>query len=50
MRDRGSELDSLKVLQDMLKRMGHLEHPGVVEANVNFQKWRAEYVAKNPAK
>ncbi|MGY8641046.1 MAG: tetratricopeptide repeat protein [Verrucomicrobiales bacterium] len=50
MRDRGSELDSLKVLQDMLKRMGHLEHPGVVEANANFQKWRAEYVAKNPAK
>ncbi len=49
MRDRGSELDSLKVLQDMLKRMGHLEHPGVVEARAKFTKWREEYVAKNPS-
>ncbi|NNE90729.1 MAG: tetratricopeptide repeat protein [Verrucomicrobiales bacterium] len=43
LKERGKDLDALKVLQDMLKRMGHLEHPGVEEAKQLFTKWRAAY-------
>lgn len=42
----GDDLKALKVLQDMLKRMGHLDHPGVDKAKEVFVKWREEYQSK----
>ena len=42
----GDDLKALKVLQDMLKRMGHLDHPGVDKAKETFVKWRDEYQSK----
>ncbi len=44
-REEGELVDALKILQDMLKRMGHLEHPGVVEGRKRFNTWRDELVA-----
>ena len=32
----GAAIDALKILQDMLKRMGHLEHPGVAEGPIDI--------------
>ncbi len=46
LRASGNESDSLLVLVDMLKRMGHLEHPGINEARAKFQNWREEWVQK----
>ncbi|MEM9283864.1 MAG: tetratricopeptide repeat protein, partial [Verrucomicrobiota bacterium] len=46
MKERGDDLKSLKVLQDMLKRMGHLDHPGVDKGKELFVRWREEYQAK----
>ena len=46
-RKRGQQGDALKVLIDMLKRMGHLEHEGVTEAREKFKIWKAEWVAAN---
>ena len=40
---RGQDLQALKILQDMLKRMGHHDHPGVKKGKQLFVKWRAEY-------
>lgn len=45
----GEDLKALKVLQDMLKRMGHLDHPGVDKAKKIFVKWRNEYQSKTPS-
>ena len=45
LKESGRELDALKVLQDMLKRMGHHKHPGVELAKKTFLKWRDEYAA-----
>ncbi|MEM6280450.1 MAG: tetratricopeptide repeat protein, partial [Verrucomicrobiota bacterium] len=39
----GKDLQALQVLQDMLKRMGHLDHPGVDQGKKLFAKWRVEY-------
>ncbi len=44
--DQGEELNALKILQEMLQRMGHHDHPGVAQAKASFNKWRAEYTAK----
>lgn len=44
-REEGSLVDGLKILQDMLKRMGHLEHPGIEEGRKRFYAWRDELVA-----
>ena len=46
MKGRGEDLKALKVLQDMLKRMGHHKHPGVTKGKQLFVKWRSEYVPK----
>ncbi len=40
---RGEDLKALKILQDMLKRMGHHKHPGVAKGKELFTKWRREY-------
>ncbi|MCB1230009.1 MAG: tetratricopeptide repeat protein [Verrucomicrobiae bacterium] len=45
----GELVDALKILQDMLKRMGHLEHPGIAEGRKKFNDWRDELVAKGGA-
>lgn len=42
-KSRGEDLKALKVLQDMLKRMGHHDHPGVEKGKELFLKWRSEY-------
>ena len=47
LRARGQKGDALKVLVDMLKRMGHLDHEKVTEAREQFKKWKAEWVAEN---
>lgn len=43
MKSRGEDLGALKILQDMLTRMGHHKHPGVAKGKELFIKWRAEY-------
>lgn len=43
MKGRGDDLNALKILQDMLKRMGHHKHPGVAKGKELFVKWRSEY-------
>lgn len=48
MKQSGEDLKALKVLQDMLKRMGHLDHPGVDKAKELFTKWRRDYEATQP--
>lgn len=45
----GEDLKALKILQDMLQRMGHLDHPGVKKAKEVFAEWRQEYAAKAAA-
>lgn len=42
----GEDLKALLVLQDMLKRMGHLDHPGVEKAKEVFAAWRVDYAQK----
>ncbi|MEM7601160.1 MAG: tetratricopeptide repeat protein, partial [Verrucomicrobiota bacterium] len=42
----GEDLKALKILQDMLKRMGHLDHPGVEKGKEIFAKWRVDYAEK----
>lgn len=46
MKSRGEDLKALKILQDMLKRMGHHKHPGVIKGKELFVKWRSEYQPK----
>ena len=48
-REQGEEIASLKILQDMLKRMGHLDHPGVEKGRELFHQWRDEFVASGGA-
>ncbi|MEM7699633.1 MAG: tetratricopeptide repeat protein [Verrucomicrobiota bacterium] len=43
LKDSGEDLKSLLVLQDMLKRMGHHDHPVITRAKQVFVEWRAEY-------
>ncbi len=45
-KEEGALVDALKILQDMLKRMGHLEHPGITEGRKRFNEWRDELVAR----
>jgi len=40
---RGQTLQALKILQDMLQRMGHHKHPGVAKGKELFIQWRSEY-------
>lgn len=47
MKGTGEDLKALKVLQDMLKRMGHHDHPGVEKGKELFVKWRREFEAAN---
>lgn len=42
----GEDLKALQILQDMLKRMGHLDHPGVKKGKEIFSTWRVEYAQK----
>jgi len=45
----GRQLDALKVLQDMLRRMKGSTHPNFPRAEDRFFEWRDEYVAsQNP--
>ena len=48
--DQEKKAEALKVLQDMMKRMGHLDHKGIEMARQTFLKWRDEYVAEAAAK
>ena len=50
LKENGKEAQALKVLQDMLKRMGHLDHPGVAKAKEIFIEWREAYVAAQQPK
>ena len=45
-RAKGEELDALKLLREMIQRMGHLEHEGVAQGRKYFYSWREEYVSK----
>ena len=45
-RAKGEELDALKLLREMIQRMGHLKHEGVDEGRKLFYDWREAYVAK----
>lgn len=49
LRSEGRDADSLRVLQDMLQRMGHLDHPGVRKGKAVFVQWREEWVANQEA-
>ena len=40
---RGQTLQALKILQDMLQRMGHHKHPGIAKGKELFLQWRGEY-------
>lgn len=49
-KDDGELVDALKILQDMLQRMGHEDtHPGVIEAKKLFDQWRNELAAAGGA-
>ncbi len=50
LKERGRDVDALKVLQDMLKRMGHHDHRGVVKGKEIFIRWRDAYVAAQQQK
>lgn len=50
LKENGKDVDALKVLQDMLKRMGHLDHPGVAKGKQIFIQWRDAYVATHQPK
>ena len=50
LRGQSKKAEALKVLQDMLKRMGHLDHKGVEVARETFFKWRDEYLAETAGK
>lgn len=41
----GRQVDALKVLQDMLRRMERNPHPNVAKAEAKFFQWRDQYVA-----
>ncbi len=43
--DTGRNLEALKMMQDMLRRMNGLEHPNIEKAKNTFFQWRNEYVA-----
>lgn len=40
----GRDGDALLVVIDMLKRLGHLEHPGIEEGREVFSEWKQEWV------
>lgn len=46
LRENGKKVEALKVLQDMLKRIGQHNHPGVQSAKGLFIQWRKEYEAE----
>lgn len=43
---KGQELDALKLIREMIQRMGHLEHEGIDEGKKLFFQWKEEYMAK----
>lgn len=45
-RAKGQELDALKLLREMIQRMGHLEHEGVAEGRKLFFEWKEEFMKK----
>jgi TolA-binding protein len=45
-KSKGRELDALKLLREMIQRMGHLEHEGVAEGRKLFFEWRTAFMAK----
>ena len=49
LKGQGEDLKALKVLQDMLKRLGHHKHPGIAKGKEVFIKWRSEYKPKPTA-
>jgi len=50
LKENGKEVEALKVLQDMLKRMGHHDHPGIAKGKQIFIQWRDVYVAAQKQK
>lgn len=42
---KGRNVEALKMMQDMLRRMKGLEHPNIEKGKATFFKWREEYVA-----
>lgn len=46
LKNEGRDGDALLVLVDMLKRLGHLEHPGIEEGRKIFIAWKADWVAQ----
>lgn len=40
------ELDAMKLLREMIQRMGHLDHPRVEEGRKLFFEWRTAYTEK----
>ncbi len=47
LRTKGEELDSLKLLREMIQRLGHFEHPGIEQGRELFYRWRDELLAKS---
>lgn len=45
-RDKGNELDALKIVREMLQRMGHLQHPNIDKGKKIFVDWRNAYMEK----
>ncbi|MCB1228892.1 MAG: hypothetical protein KDN19_01420 [Verrucomicrobiae bacterium] len=43
----GRDGDAILVLVDMLKRLGHLEHPGIEKGRKLFAEWKEEWVKKS---
>ncbi len=43
---KNQELDAMKLLREMIQRMGHIEHPGVEEGRKLFFEWRTAYTEK----
>lgn len=41
--------DALLVMVDMLKRLGHLQHPNIDRGREKFAQWKAEWVGTKPA-
>ncbi len=46
-KDDGKDGDALKVVIDMLKRLGHLEHNNLSKGRQIFREWKEEWMAKN---
>lgn len=45
-KSKGRDLDALKLLRELIQRMGHLKHPNVAEGRKLFFAWREALTAK----